>query len=64
MSQDSPEQHASAEPSVPDPAPVPGTDSDAPPWPKMDDGSPTLSTDTHPTDPGTSDPTRTSDPTS
>jgi len=55
MSQDSPEQHASGEPSVPAPVPAPGTDADAPPWPKMEDGSPTLATDTSPTDPGTAD---------
>jgi hypothetical protein len=57
MSQDSPEQQAPAEPSVPDPVPAPGTDSDAPPWPKMEAGSPTLATDTKPTDPEAPAPT-------
>ena len=55
--QHSAEQHSSGEPSVPDPAPAPGTDSDAPLWPQMEDGSPTLATDTKPEDPGTTAPT-------
>jgi len=55
--QQSSEQHSSGEPSVPDSAPAPGTDPDAPRWPKMEDGSPTLATDTNPDDPGATTPT-------